>query len=62
MGMIYWSVVAQAAKPLRNVAYDNKHPSQKLDVYRVDSAKPAPVMVHFHGGGWRGGSKAHVPA
>ena len=38
--------------------------SQKLDIYvpEVPSAKPLPLIVHIHGGGWRGGSKAGCPA
>jgi acetyl esterase/lipase len=44
-----------------NVAYDQQDPSQKLDVYLAKSDTPTPVMVYFHGGGWRGGSKAPLP-
>lgn len=46
----------------RDIAYDDAHPSQILDVYPAESAKPAPVIVHIHGGAWRAGSKKHVPA
>jgi acetyl esterase/lipase len=46
---------------LKDIAYDDDHPSQRLDVYRATTDAPAPVMVFFHGGGWRGGSKNHVP-
>jgi len=55
---------AQAEETLnvqRDIAYDNADPAQKLDVYLADSDKPTPVMVFIHGGGWRAGSKAHVP-
>lgn len=47
----------------RDVAYDDKDPAQKLDVYlaKSDDAGPKPVMVYLHGGGWRGGSKNTIP-
>jgi acetyl esterase/lipase len=44
-----------------DVAYDDGHPSQCLDVYLANSFSPTPVMIHIHGGGWRAGSKTHVP-
>lgn len=47
---------------LRDVAYADAHAAQKLDVYLAKSADPAPVMVFIHGGGWRAGTKKHVPA
>ncbi len=45
----------------KDVAYDDANAAQKLDVYLAASDKPLPVMIHIHGGGWRGGSKTHVP-
>ncbi|MBX3436533.1 MAG: alpha/beta hydrolase [Planctomycetaceae bacterium] len=44
-----------------DVAYDDDHKSQKLDVYLAETDQPAPAMLFFHGGGWRGGSKNSVP-
>lgn len=37
--------------------------SQKLDLYlpEMNSEKPLPLVVHIHGGGWRGGSKFPCP-
>ena len=37
--------------------------SQRLDLYLPDSPpeKPLPVIVHIHGGGWRGGNKFPCP-
>jgi acetyl esterase/lipase len=46
----------------KDIAYNDKHPSQVLDFYPAKSEKPAPIMVYIHGGGWRGGSKAGIPA
>ena len=45
-----------------DVAYDDDHPSQCVDVYLAKSDKPTPAMIYIHGGGWRGGSKKSVPA
>ena len=44
-----------------DVAY-GKHERQKLDLWRVRSARRTAVVVFIHGGGWRGGDKADVPA
>lgn len=46
---------------LKNIPYDNDNPSQILDFYPAKTDAPAPVMVYFHGGGWRGGSKNRIP-
>ena len=43
------------------VAYDDDHKSQCVDVYLAKSDKPTPAMIFIHGGGWRAGSKKHVP-
>lgn len=45
----------------KDIAYDDAHAAQKLDVYLADSDKPVPAMIYIHGGGWRAGSKNHVP-
>ena len=58
------SALAQASDSItvrKDIAYDDAHAAQKLDVYLAESDKPMPVMIHIHGGGWRGGSKNHVP-
>ncbi|MGB0580199.1 MAG: alpha/beta hydrolase fold domain-containing protein [Limisphaerales bacterium] len=62
LALILTASVVQAAAPAhKNVAYDDDHKSQMLDVYLAKSDKPAPVMVYIHGGGWRGGSKNRIP-
>ena len=46
----------------KDVAYDDGHAAQKLDVYLAKSDKPMPTMIYIHGGGWRAGSKNRLPA
>lgn len=38
------------------------HPRQVLDVWQSGSAGSSPVLVYFHGGGFRGGDRRDVPA
>lgn len=43
----------------RNVTYGKTHPNeQRLDAYLVKSARPTPVLIEVHGGGWRRGQKS----
>ena len=53
---------SQSVTTHRDVAYADTHAAQKLDVYLAASDQPTPVMIHIHGGGWRGGSKNRVPS
>ncbi|MEZ5940944.1 MAG: alpha/beta hydrolase [Planctomycetaceae bacterium] len=53
---------SQQVRPtFTDVAYDDDHPAQCVDVYLTESDKPTPAIVFIHGGGWRGGSKRGVP-
>jgi acetyl esterase/lipase len=45
-----------------DVAYDDDHASQCVDVYLAKSDKSTPAIIYIHGGGWRGGSKKGVPS
>lgn len=45
----------------KDVAYDDAHDAQKLDVYLAKSDQPVPAMIYIHGGGWRAGSKNRIP-
>jgi acetyl esterase/lipase len=59
------SVLDQAPKfsaTHKDVAYDDAHVAQRVDVYLAESDKPMPAMIYIHGGGWRAGSKNRVPA
>ncbi|WP_395741548.1 hypothetical protein [Prosthecobacter sp.] len=42
-----------AQKDVRYGAYDN----DVLDFHPAQTQEPAPVLIHFHGGGWTGGDK-----
>jgi acetyl esterase/lipase len=43
------------------VAYAGTSPQQRLDVYLpVRSARPAPLVIWIHGGGWRTGDKSSI--
>jgi acetyl esterase/lipase len=56
-------MATQAAVPThKDVPYDKADAAQKLDVYLAKSDQPTAAMIFFHGGGWRAGSKNHVPA
>ncbi|MEP6669634.1 MAG: alpha/beta hydrolase [Chthoniobacter sp.] len=44
------------APTLADVRY-GKYDRDVLDVYQVKTARPAPVLIFFHGGGWLGGDK-----
>ena len=51
-------------RALRDLAYvEGGHERNRLDLYLPEgSARPLPVIVWVHGGGWIGGSKAGCPA
>jgi acetyl esterase/lipase len=52
----------QAQNPAhKDLAYDDEHAAQKLDVYLAEADAPTPAMVYIHGGGWRAGSKNRIP-
>jgi acetyl esterase/lipase len=44
-----------------NLAY-GKHERHVLDFWQAKSDKPTPLFVWIHGGGFRGGNKASIPA
>lgn len=55
------SPAALPGPTLRDVAYADDAPAQRLDLYRPEGTEPRPLMLFIHGGGWRAGSKARIP-
>ena len=53
------TVSQRPAATLSNVPYGD-HPRQVLDFWKAPGAKPTPVVIHIHGGGWEAGNKAFV--
>jgi|GEM_PF-201926 len=53
----FQSAATMPLPTLRDVPY-GPHPRQVIDFYRATAEKPTPLVVHIHGGGWRGGDKA----
>jgi acetyl esterase/lipase len=48
-------------RTLSNVVYGDDDPEmQRLDAYLIESDRPAPVVIEFHGGGWRTGQKSDL--
>ena len=43
-----------------DVKYDTKHKRNVLDFWQAKSGKPTPVVVWFHGGGFKQGDKAGI--
>lgn len=46
-------------KPQIDIPY-GKHERQKLDLWQVESSKPTPVLIYFHGGGFKKGDKSKI--
>ena len=42
-----------------NVAY-GKHERNKMDFWQAKSSKPTPVIIYYHGGGFKMGDKANI--
>lgn len=52
-----------SAEPERDIAYSDAHPRNVLDYYpakKTDAKKAAPVLVWFHGGGFKQGDKKGI--
>ena len=56
--MRYGVALTQSHRVIPNLFYLTVSGNEaRLDVYASRSTQPAPVLVYFHGGGWRGGAK-----
>ncbi len=54
------SAASKPAPDLANVSY-GPHERNVFDLWKAKSAKPPPLVVFIHGGGFRGGSKDALP-
>ena len=70
LAFITATVSAQSPKLLPGIKVERDIPyieggdeAQRLDIYlpETPAVKPLPLIVHIHGGGWRGGSKSPCP-
>jgi acetyl esterase/lipase len=53
--------VASAERVLMDQVYDKTHPEQcRFDLYLPKGAKPAPLVVYIHGGGWTYGTRLGI--
>lgn len=59
--LLFLSIPLSAAEPQRDIKYDTKHERNVLDFWpALKKGKPAPVLVWFHGGGFRKGDKRSI--
>ena len=55
--LTYAPLIGQKIEPsFKDVSY-GPHQDMTLNFWKIESSKPAPLLVHIHGGGWLGGKK-----
>lgn len=59
--LVAFTSVSVAATPPteKNARYSDKFDRSVLDFWKAKSSKPTPVVVYFHGGGFKQGDKSH---
>jgi len=61
-GVFFAVRTATAGAPTHsNVRYSPEFDRSTLDIWLPRANKPAPLIVFFHGGGFKGGDKARIP-
>ena len=59
--LLFFSLISafgQAVKPtLTDLRYSDEYERSVLDLWLADSSKPAPLVIYFHGGGFKTGDK-----
>ena len=53
-----WSTALTAQSTHKDLRYSKKYDRSLLDLWTVDAKNPAPLVVYFHGGGFKVGDKA----
>lgn len=53
-------VCAADLPTLPDISYGS-HERHKLDLWQAEAAKPTPLVIFIHGGGWQGGDKHDAP-
>ena len=53
-----WSSASTAEPTHRDLRYSKEYDRSVLDLWTVDAKNPAPLVVYFHGGGFKVGDKA----
>ena len=53
-----WSTAARAEATHRDLRYSKKYDRSVLDLWPVNAKNPVPLVVYFHGGGFKAGDKA----
>jgi acetyl esterase/lipase len=48
-------------EPTAQVVSYGPHSSQVLDFWKAEAEGPTPVVIYFHGGGWRQGTRRNLP-
>jgi predicted esterase len=57
----FFSSLVSAAEPTHaNLRYSKDYERSVLDLWTVKSSKPAPLVVYFHGGGFKVGDKSSL--
>ena len=45
---------------LKDIRYSDEYKRSVMDIWLTNTSQPAPVLVYFHGGGFKGGDKTRI--
>jgi predicted esterase len=60
VAFLSFSAALEAEPTHRDIRYSKEYDRSILDLWSVDSQTPAPLVVYFHGGGFKQGDKASL--